>query len=165
MNTLNYRLSDAWVAYCHALKVPVSAVQALAGQGRILAAFHRLQRRLADLGTGATTVARPLSHPFELLGVIGTSGPAAGQQPALQDVAAGAPALSAPSGETTAERAAAATAPAPRGAPASPAKKVRRFRPLVRSRLLVAASVRAPRLSVQIFVWNPVLGGPSNAAT
>lgn len=165
MNTLNYRLSDAWVAYCHALTVPVSAVQALAGRGRVLEAYHRLQQRLADLGTGATTVARPRSAPFVLVAATGPSDPAAGQQPAMRCEAAGAPALSAPSGAPTADRAVAAAALALLGVPVFPAKKVRRFRPLVRSRLLVAASVRAPRLSVQIFVWNPVLGGPSNAAT
>lgn len=165
MSRMAFRLSAAWVAYCHVLKVPVSAVQALAGQGQILEAYHRLQRRLADLGTGATTVARPQSAPFELVGATGPSAAGAEQQPAVQDEAAGAPALSAPSGAPIADRATAAAALALLGVPAFPAKKVRRFRPLVRSRLLVAASVRAPRISVQVFVWNPVLGGPSNAAT
>ncbi len=163
MNPMRYSLSSAWLTYCHALTVPVSAVLALAGQGRVLEAHHRLQQRLAGLGTGATTVARPRSAPFVLVAATGPSDPAAEQSPAMRDEAAGVPALSAPSGAPTTDRARVAALLAQLGLPVFPAKKVRRFRPLVRSRLLPVASVSVPSISVQVFILKTILGGTSNA--
>ena len=150
-----YSLSNAWLAYCQALKVQVSDVLELAAQGSVVEAYRLLQERLAGTGTGAIGVARPQGAPFAPAFPVATSGQDAGPQPAMQDAATGVPAPSAPNGVPTAGFAAAAGAAVLRGQSVSASKTVRRFRPLVRSQMLMVRSLSAPHVSMQVFVWSP----------
>ncbi|MPS96252.1 hypothetical protein [Comamonas sp.] len=160
-----YRLSDAWLAYCHALTVPVADVQELAALGSVLEAFRHLSKHLAGKGTGAIGAQRPLTPPFVAVAQVGASVPAAEQSPATQAGVVALPSPSAASGVPTADFEAAAVAFALRALPVSQAGKSRRFRPLVRSRLLLVPSVYASRISMRIFVLNKLLGGASNGRT
>lgn len=161
---VRFSLSNAWLAYCQALNLDIADVQALAAQGSVVAAHHRLLRLIAGTGTGASRPTQPLSRPFacgpQQLPV--DQGDA--QCPVLPDAVVAAPTLSAASGVPTAGLAATASAAALRALPVSPAGKSRRFRPLVRSRLLLVPSLSAPRISMQFFVLKQVCGGTSNAA-
>lgn len=157
--TVLYSLSDAWLAYCQALKVQVSDVQALAAQGGILEAFPLLSERLAGIDIHATAPLRPASAPFVRVAPVATSGSSAERLPVTLDEAAALSSLLAASGVPTADLAKAAGGLALRGQSVSVSRTGRRFRPLVRSRLLLARSFKAPSVSMQIFVLNRVLGG------
>lgn len=159
-----YSLSNAWLAYCQALTVQVSDVQELAAQGSVVEAYRRLSERLAGTGTGASRAVRPQAAPFARVAPVARSGQAVGRQTAGLLAAVAASSQSAASGVPTAGLAGAAGAVALRALPVSQAGKSRRFRPLVRSRLLLVPSVDAPRISIRIFVLKTVQGGSSNAA-
>ena len=73
-----YSLSHEWLAYCKALTVQVSDVQALAGLGAVVEAYRLLRERLAGTGTGATGAARPQGAPFAAVAPAATSGQGAG---------------------------------------------------------------------------------------
>lgn len=158
-----YSLSHEWLAYCKALTVQVLDVQELAAQGSVVEAYRRLSERLAGTGTGASHAARPQAEPFVRVAPVATSGQAVGQQTAKLLAAVAASSQSAASGAPTAGLEGAAGAAALRALPVSQVRKSRRFRPLIRSRLLLVPSFNAPRISIQIFVLKPVWGGPSNA--
>ncbi|WP_152668617.1 hypothetical protein [Comamonas sp. E6] len=157
-----YRLSDTWLAHCQAIKVPFADVQELAAQGAVVGAYLRLSERLAGTGTGATAAALPPGVPFVRVAPVATSAPVAGLLQAALLAAVVSSSQSAPSGAPKAGLEAAAVAFAQRALPVFQAGKSRRFRPLVRSRLLLVASVSVPRTSMQIFVLNQALGGTSN---
>ena len=158
-----YSLSHEWLAYCQALTVQVSDVQELAAQGSVVEAFRHLSEHLAGIDRRATPAVRPASAPFVLVAPVATSGPSAEPSPATLGAAAALSSQSVASGVPTAALAGAAGAAARRALPVSPAGKSRRFRALVRSRLVLVPSVDAPRISKRIFVLKTVLGGSSNA--
>lgn len=158
-----YRLSDSWLAYCQALTVPVADVQELAAQGSVVEAFRHLSEHLAGKGTGAIGAQRPLTPPFVPAAQVGASVPAAELSPATPSGAIASPSPLTASGAPIADFEAAVVAYVLRALPLSQAGKSRRFRPLVRSRLLLVPSVGVPRTSMQIFVLNQALGGTSNA--
>lgn len=157
-----YRLSDTWLAHCQAIKVPFADVQELAAQGAVVGAYLRLSERLAGTGTGAIGAQRPLTPPFVPAVQVGASAPAAELSPATPSGAIASPSPLTASGAPIADFEAAVVAYVLRALPVSQAGKSRRFRPLVRSRLLLVASVSVPRTSMQIFVLNQALGGTSN---
>ena len=157
-----YSLSDAWHAYCQALTVLVSDVQELAAQGAVVEAYLRLSERLTGTSIDASRFVRPATAPFVRVAPGATSGQGAAPLTTALAGASDAPAQSAASGVPTVGLAGAAGGLALRGQSVSASKTVRRFRPLVRSRLLLARSFKAPSVSMQIFVLNRVLGGTSN---
>lgn len=157
-----YRLSDAWLAYCQALNLDTADVQAQAAQGSVVEAHHLLLRLIAGTGTGASRPTQPLSAPFVSAPQPWRSGQGGAQCPVLPGAVAAALAQLAASGVPTADLVGAAGAAALRALPVSQAGKSRRFRPLVRSRLLLVPSFNAPRISMQVFVLNRILGGTSN---
>lgn len=141
-----YRLSDAWQAHCHALNLEVSDVVALAAQGSVGEAHHRLLRLIAGTNTDASQTTQPSTAPFVSVPRPSPAGPVGGQSPAQHGAAAGAPPLSAASGAPTAGLEAAALSLVLRGQPASAAGKFRRFRPLVPSRFVVLPRLQQTRL-------------------
>ena len=155
-----YRLSDAWLAYCQALKVQVSDVLELAGQGSLVEAYRHLSERLAGTGTDASRTARPQGAPFVVVAPVPTSAQGAAPLTVGQAEASGAPAQSTASGVPTAGFALAAGGLALRGQSVSASKTGRRFRPLVRSSSLLARSFKAPSISMQIFVLNSKTAWP-----
>ena len=157
-----YRLSDAWLAYCQTLTLQVADVQELAAQGAVVGAYLRLSERLAGTGTGATAAAQLQGAPFVRVAPVATSAPAAGLLQAALLGAVAASSRSVASGAPTADLEAVAVAFALRALPVSQARKSLRFRPLVRSRLLLVPSVNVPLTSMQIFVLNKARGGTSN---
>lgn len=162
MKRILYSLSDAWLAYCQALKVQVSDVLELAAQGSVVEAYRHLSERLAGTGIDASRTARPQGAPFVVVAPAPTSAQGAAPLTAALTSASGALAQSAASGVPTTGFAVAAGGLALRGQSVSASKTGRRFRPLVRSSSLLARSVKAPSVSMQIFVLNRILGGTSN---
>ena len=157
-----YCLSEAWSARCQALSLNVSDVEALAAQGSVVEAHRHLLRLIAGTGIGASQTTHLWTAPFVCGPRPLPSGQGAGLCQERPGAAADAPTRSAPNDVPTAGLAAAAGVAVQRGQLVSPAGKFRRFRPLVRPRLLMARSVSVPRISMQVFVWNAAAGGASN---
>lgn len=131
-----YRLSDVWQSYCQALNLEVSGVEALAAQGSVVEAHHRLRRLIAGTDTGASQTTQPLTAPFVSVPQPWQFGQGGAQHHAQRGAAAGAPARSAASGVPTAGLAAAAGALARRGRQVFVVTKYQRFRPLVPSKVV-----------------------------